>query len=78
MPGRRLGCISGAGIIAVLVTLLLITGFVLVRGGSIFIPGPLNAQASGESLGGVRSHAETGGRCAACRPLSGMPHTDCR
>ena len=66
MPGRRLGCISGAGIIAVLVTLLLIAAFVVVRGGSLFIPGPLNAQASGEALGGVRSHAETGGRCAAC------------
>ncbi len=66
MPGRRLGCISGAGIIAVLTTLLLITVFVLVRGGSPFTPGPLNAQASAEALGGVRSHAETGGRCAAC------------
>ena len=66
MPGCRLGCISGAGIIAVLATLLLISGFVLVRGGSLFNPGPLNAQASGEALGGVRSHAETGGRCEAC------------
>ena len=66
MPGRRLGCISGAGIIAVLVTLLLTTGFVFVRGGSLFSPGPLNAQASGEALGGIRSHAEAGGRCAAC------------
>ena len=66
MPGRRLGCISGAGLIAALVTLLLTSGFVLVRGGTLFTPGPLNAQAGEETQGGIRSHAETGGRCEAC------------
>ena len=66
MSVRRLGCISVAGLLAVLVTLLLTTGFILLGGGSIFSPGPLNAQAGEEALRGVHSHAETGGRCEAC------------
>lgn len=61
----RLGCLSGVGIIASLITALVIAGYAYARGGVLYNPGPLNAQ-SGEMLGGVTSHAETGGNCKAC------------
>ncbi len=32
----------------------------------MFSPGLLNAQSSEQARGGVRSHADTGGRCSAC------------
>ena len=60
------------------VTALLTLGAVVVvvcrSGGSMFSPGPLNGQGRrGVTLGGVSSHAETGGNCAACHhtPWSG-------
>ena len=65
MRNNRLGCLSGTGIIAAIVTSLVIAGYVYAKGGLLYNPGPLNAQ-SGEMLGGVTSHAETGGNCEAC------------
>ena len=65
MP-RRLGCLSGSGLIAAAITLLLSLGMIAVRGGSWFSPGPLNAQTGGVELGGVTSHAAIDGRCEAC------------
>lgn len=62
---RRLGCLTGGGLLAAAVTLALVLAFFLARGGRMFSPGPLNAQGN-EPLGQVRSHAETGGRCQAC------------
>jgi len=50
---------------AALVTALAIAGYAYARGGLMYNPGPLNSQ-SGEILGGVTSHAETGGECEAC------------
>ena len=61
----RLGCLSGTGLIAAVITLLAITGYVYAKGGLLYNPGPLNAQR-GEMIGGVTSHAETGGDCKAC------------
>lgn len=66
MVRRRLGCLTNSGLLAVILTLLLILGVSVVRGGRWFSPGPLNAQAGDAELGAVRSHAETGGRCSAC------------
>ena len=65
MRSNRLGCLSGTGIVAALVTAFVIVGMVYARGGVMFSPGPLNAEA-GEMLGGVTSHAATGGECKAC------------
>lgn len=65
MRTNRLGCLSGTGLLAALITSLLIAGFAYARGGLMYNPGPLNAQA-GEDLGGVTSHAQTGGNCDAC------------
>ena len=61
----RLGCLTGTGIIAAVITTIVIAGYVYARGGLLYNPGPLNAQ-SGEMLGGVTSHAGIGGNCEAC------------
>jgi hypothetical protein len=63
---RRLGCLSTSGIVAALSTLVVLVAAMLIVGGRPFSPGPLNAQAGDTPLGGVRSHAETGGHCSAC------------
>ena len=65
MRKSRLGCLTPTGIIAALLTVIAIAGVVFARGGVLYSPGPLNAQA-GEAVGGVTSHAETGGDCKAC------------
>src|SRR5687768_9744225 len=65
MQNNRLGCLSGTGIIAALITTLVIASYAYARGGLIYNPGPLNAQ-SGRMFGGVTSHAETGRECKAC------------
>jgi len=62
---KRLGCLSGTGIIAAIITSLVIVGYVYAKGGLLYNPGPLNAQGV-EVLGGVNSHAEIGGNCKAC------------
>lgn len=61
----RLGCLSSVGVVAALITALVIAGYAYAQGGVLYSPGPLNAQ-SGKMLGGVTSHAETGGNCRAC------------
>ena len=68
MRPTRIGCLSGTGIITALLTLLIITGVGLARGGVLFSPGELSAVQKDQPLGGVFTHAETGGRCAACHP----------
>jgi hypothetical protein len=40
--------------------------WMLIQGQSLFSPGGLNAQAKGQPLGGVSTHAQLGGNCAAC------------
>jgi hypothetical protein len=65
MRSNRLGCLTGAGILAAFITALVIAGYAYARGGLMFNPGPLNAH-SGDALGGVTSHAEIGADCAAC------------
>lgn len=65
MHPSRLGCLTPMGLIAGLLTALAIGGVAFARGGVLYSPGALNAQA-GEPLGGVTSHAETGGECKAC------------
>src|SRR5512146_2316283 len=65
MRSNRLGCLSGVGILAALITALAIAGYAYAGGGLMYSPGPLNAQA-GQTLGGVTSHAATGGDCKAC------------
>ncbi len=66
MKSRRLGCLTATGLLAAALTLLLVLGVFLLRGGRMWSPGPLHAQTSGVELGGIASHADTGGDCAAC------------
>ncbi len=78
MQNRRLGCLSATGMISAVIALLIVVGVVLAKGGVPFSPGPLNAQAGEEMLGGVRSHAEIGGECGRCHaaPWSGERMAD--
>lgn len=65
MRSNRLGCLTGTGLLAALITAVAIVGYAYARGGQMYSPGPLNAQG-GRSLGGVTSHAATEGNCKAC------------
>ena len=65
MRSNRLGCLSGTGIFAALITAFFIVGYAYARGGLMYNPGPLSTQGT-QTLGGVTSHAETGGDCKAC------------
>ena len=74
MRSNRLGCLSGTGIVAALVTALVIAGYAYARGGLMYNPGPLSTQGV-RTLGGVTSHAETGGECKACHVAPWEPAT---
>ena len=65
MEKKPYGCLTASGLIAALLTAVIVIGVGLVRGGALFSPGPLNAQA-GQPLGGVTSHADLSGKCSAC------------
>ena len=65
MRSNRLGCLTSTGIVAALITALVIAGYAYARGGTMYNPGPLSEQR-GEALGGVTSHAEIGENCDAC------------
>lgn len=75
---RRLGCLTPGGIVTALLTLAVVGALLVLQGGRLFSPGALNARASGRVLGGVSSHAETGGGCSACHaaPWSGETMAD--
>ncbi len=62
---RRLGCLTPLGLLASVLTLLIVGGVALASGGAMFSPGGLNAH-SGEVWGGVTSHAQLSTNCAAC------------
>jgi hypothetical protein len=64
MQNNRLGCLTGTGIIAAILTISAIFGFALFSGNQMFSAGALNAQ-TGETLGGVSSHAQIAG-CSDC------------
>jgi len=65
MRAARLGCLTGTGIFAALITAFAIAGYAFASGGTMFSPGSLNA-VSGPMIGGVSSHAEIAGNCEAC------------
>ena len=65
MDKKPYGCLTIPGLITGLLVVLVVVVVGQVRGGVLFSPGVLNAQA-GTSLGGVTSHAEFSGRFSAC------------
>ena len=65
MEKKPFGCLTIPGIVTALLTVLVVVVIGLFKGGVLFNPGPLNAQA-GALIGSVSSHADLGGRCTAC------------
>jgi hypothetical protein len=62
----RLGRLASGAVIALL-TLGAVVVVLFTSGGSMFSPGALNARGhTGVTRGGVHSHADLGGNCAAC------------
>ncbi len=64
MRNNRLGCLTGTGIFASLITLFVLVGVAFASGGHMFSSGDLNAQP-GETVGNVNSHAQIS-ECKAC------------
>ncbi len=62
----RLGFWSPIGILAAALALLILLGWTLIQGPVLFSPGPLNAAAKTQQLGGVSTHAELASDCGAC------------
>jgi hypothetical protein len=71
------GCLSFNAIVAVMVAALIVAAVGIWRGGMLFSPGQLNAQAGAVVLGGVKSHAQIT-RCAQCHtaPWGGLTMAD--
>lgn len=67
MHNNRLGCFTGVGIFAALITLFVIAGVAFASGGQMFSAGDLNAEL-GQSYGGVNSHAQIT-ECSACHTV---------
>ena len=64
---RRVGCLTPLGLLAALITLAIVGGVALTSEAAMFSPGALSAHAeAGQTLGGVKSHAELAGDCTAC------------
>ncbi len=70
MKSNRIGFLAISGSVAAILAVALILGVGVTRGGVLFSPGKLSEQSSGETWGGVQSHAETAGDCAACHASS--------
>ena len=71
MHRSKLGCFTGAGIVAALITLFGIVGVALASGSQMFSAGGLNAE-SGQTYGGVNSHAQIQ-KCSACHAVLWSP-----
>lgn len=65
MQTNRPGCLTGNGIVAAFLTIVMLLGFALFSGNAMFSPGPLNAQPGEQTLGGVSAHAQIAD-CSAC------------
>ena len=63
---KNVGCLSLSGFSSALITLVLITAAFLLKGGTLFSAGALNAEHGDEILGGVASHQEIGSDCKSC------------
>ncbi len=63
---RTLGCLTTTGIIAAILTAVLVTIAAITSGQAIFSPGELNAERGSAPIGGVYAHADLARDCAAC------------
>lgn len=60
------GFLSAEGAIVAGIAVLAVVATLAAVGAGMFSPGELNARTTGRTLGGVASHAATGGDCEAC------------
>ena len=65
MKARPLGFLTSGALVAALITLLLVSAGYILQGGSMFTAGGLQAK-TGQTKGGVSSHAQLANNCAAC------------
>jgi hypothetical protein len=63
---RPLGCLTGAGLIAGLLTALTVGAAAALGGNALFSPGELNANPGQAPLGAIDSHAELSQDCGKC------------
>ncbi|NWF62980.1 MAG: cytochrome c3 family protein [Chloroflexi bacterium] len=70
---NRLGCLTGTGFVAALITFFVLVGVAFASGGQMFSSGALNDQP-GEPLGGVDSHAHIT-ECRTCHTAPWEPAT---
>jgi len=64
MQNNRLGCLTGTGLFAAIVTIVAVVGMFFFNGSQMFSAGALNGQ-TGDLIGGVNSHAQIT-ECNAC------------
>jgi hypothetical protein len=65
MDKKPYGFLTVPGIVTSMLSILVVFGIGMMRGGTLFNPGALNAQA-GAPLGGATSHADLAANCSAC------------
>jgi hypothetical protein len=65
MNQKQPGFLTRSGIIAALLTILIVVVVGLIWGGVLFSPGPLSAK-TGPVLGGISSHADLSNSCSSC------------
>jgi hypothetical protein len=68
MKRRKLGCLTTGGLVALILTLIVVGSSYAFTRAKLFSPGELNAQSSGKVLGGATSHADLNEDCASCHP----------
>ena len=66
MRQRKLGCLTGGGLISLAVSLIAVGVSYAFSQNLMFSPGKLNSQQSSLNIGGVYSHAELESECNAC------------
>ena len=63
---NRLGFWSPLGLLVSAAALVGLVAWTLTQGPVLFSPGPLNAVATAQTLGGVSTHAQLAGNCGGC------------
>ena len=70
------GFVSVAGIAVAAILVAVVLGTTLIAGPILFSPGSLNAKSkSGQTIGGVTTHAQLAGKCEACHSAPWSPQT---
>ncbi len=68
MKRKPLGCLTTGGLIAFVLSLILVGTSYAFTQGKMFSPGKLSFQEGGSAIGGVQSHQDLEEECAVCHP----------